>query len=281
MDGKLTFADLVQKSARLIQRMEPPEPTSRNSSSSAAYAAGCAIASLPELSVGIHEWFYGDIVEPNRLQSGSKLKPRQESGRKGENGRWWPPALTLMTWMAGTILRHCERKYLFWIGGAQFQPSIQLLGAVLPGHRLIERCIFIDPPNKSDRIWAIDQTLRSGAAGVVIADAAGADMAASRRWQLAAEAGGVCGLLARPPWEIHEQCLAITRWLVEPVPTITADPQWRVRLLRCKPPMPSAVAGIGWIAQWCYAASTGQGEMKVFLDASRESLISSLISPLV
>ncbi len=253
MAAKLTFADVVQNSARIIQKLEP-----HASGEAAPYVPGEENPStdLPELCVGIHEWFYGDASDPKT--SALHTPPPQARERS-----WWPAALTLMAWTAGRILRQSEHTYLFWIGGTEFLPTLQLLAAILPGHRLIERCIFIDPPSQSDRIWAIDQTLRCSAAAVVIANGAGADMAASRRWQLAAAVGGVCGLLARPPWEINAPCLAITRWQVQPAPTSTNHPQWNVRLLRCKPPMPPIAPDNQWIAQWCYDSNNGQGEMKI------------------
>ena len=255
MTAKLTFADVVQNSARIIRKLEPraSEPCE---SASCVPGDENTSASLPELCTGIHEWFYGDTLD----SSTSALHTRLPRSR---DRPWWPAALTLMAWMAGRILRQSEHKYLFWIGGTEFLPTVQLLAAILPGRRLIERCIFIDPPSRSDRIWTIDQTLRSGAGAVVIANGAGADMAASRRWQLAAAAGGVCGLLARSPWEINDPCLAITRWQVQPAPTNTSHPQWYVRLLRRKPPMAAIAADTQWTAQWCYDSTNGQGAMKM------------------
>jgi hypothetical protein len=273
MAGKLTFADLVEDSARLLKRMEhaakPPRdvpPIARSNVSpdvppsalpSDQPTRESSTPPLPPLCVGVHEWFYGHASDMTHARHAARPVARSRQRP------WWPAALTMMAWMAGRILCRSEQKYLFWIGGTHFQPTVQLLAAILPGHRLMERCIFIDPPNASDRIWAIDQTLRSGAAAAVIADAADADMAASRRWQLAATAGGVCGLLARPAWEIHEQCLASTRWHVHALPAGTEHPQWRVHLLRCKPPMPPTPADSQWIAQWHYDPATGQGDMKI------------------
>ncbi len=257
MATKLTFADVVQNSARLIQKLEP-QLSAPGASAPGVVGDENISTSLPELCVGIHEWFYGDTLDSTTSTFHTPL-PRSR------DRPWWPAALTLMAWTAGRILRQSEHKYLFWIGGTEFLPTVQLLAAILPGHRLIERCIFIDPPSQSDRIWAIDQTLRCGAAAVVIANGAGADMAASRRWQLAAAAGGVCGLLARPPWEINTPCLAITRWQVQPAPTSTSHPQWNVRLLRCKPPMPPIAPDTQWTAQWRYDSNNGQGEMKIHI----------------
>ena len=257
MAGKLTFADVVQNSARLIQKLEPQASAPRESASCASGDEN-ASADMPELCPGIHEWFYGDALDS---KTAALYTPPPQARRHS----WWPAALTLMAWTAGRILRQSEHKYLFWIGGTEFLPTVQLLAAILPGRRLLERCIFIDPPNQSDRIWSIDQTLRCSAAAVVIANGAGADMAANRRWQLAAAAGGVCGLLARPPWEINDPCLAITRWQVQPAPASTgvSHPQWKVRLLRCKPPMTPIAPDTQWTAQWCYDSHNGQGEMNI------------------
>lgn len=256
MTTKLTFSDLIEDSIRIIRKLEPRSSASCDSPSAAAGGDDDIPVLPPELCVGIHEWFYGDMSD----SKSSVLKPRLPP--RPWDQQWWPAALTLMAWMAGRILRQSEHKYFFWIGGNCFIPTIQLLAAILPGRGLLERCIFMDPPNQSDRIWTIDQALRSGAAAAIIANGAGANIAASRRWQLAATAGGVCGLLARPPWEIDEPCLAITRWHVQPAPTGTSNPQWHVRLLRCKPPMAAMAADRQWIVQWSYDPDNGQGEIK-------------------
>ncbi|MGC8624141.1 MAG: hypothetical protein ACP5VQ_02610 [Phycisphaerae bacterium] len=256
MAKTIIFADLVQDSARIIKRMEPQSVISHIAAAPTCRHGDHSVTPLPELCSGIHEWFYGDRSNLNYSKS------EHPSITRPLGRRWWPAALTLIAWMAGRILSQSEQKYLFWIGGPHFQPTIQILAAILPDHSLLKRCIFLDLSNRSDHLWAIDQILRSHAAAVVIADAAGADIAASRRWQLAAAAGGVCGLLARPPWEIQEQCLAITRWQVQPLPSATVNPQWRVRPLRCKPPMESTIADTQWTVQWCYNSATGQGDMK-------------------
>ena len=82
---------------------------------------------------------------------------------------------------------------------------------------LLRQSVFIDPPNRSARLWAIDLALRNRAVAAVFADGSGFDIAATRRIQLAAQAGHCPALLARP---IHEQkilSVAGTRWQVEPI----------------------------------------------------------------
>lgn len=114
---------------------------------------------------------------------------------------------------------------------------------------LLERSVYIDPPTREDRLWAMDVALRSPAAAVVVADAGGLSMAGSRRLQLAAEAGGAIGLLARPPDERGEISAAATRWLVAPGPPDGADPArptWTLELLRRKGLRPMAEDARRW-----------------------------------
>jgi protein ImuA len=131
--------------------------------------------------------------------------------------------------------------------------------------RLLEASLFVDPPDDAACVWAIDLALRAGGGeghggngggggdggvALVIADGSRLDMSASRRLQLAAEAGaraaeargtphvGGIGLILRPPWERKQLSAAATRWMVHPS-TPAADvpvnqPRWNVELLRCK-----------------------------------------------
>lgn len=102
---------------------------------------------------------------------------------------------------------------------------------------LLGRSVFVDPPTREDRLWAIDQALRSPAVATVVADGRGLTMAASRRLQLACEAGGAMGLLSRPLHERSELSAATTRWLVQPEPAHepeSCEPAWTIELLRRK-----------------------------------------------
>lgn len=132
------------------------------------------------------------------------------------------------------------RGLIVWIGRRcwPYPPSLVNSGAGPSGETgLLERSVYVDPPTREDRLWAMDVALRSPAAAVVVADARGLSMAGSRRLQLAAEAGGAIGLLARPPDERGEISAAATRWLVSPGPPDALDPArptWTLRLLRRK-----------------------------------------------
>jgi hypothetical protein len=98
----------------------------------------------------------------------------------------------------------------------------------------LARCILVDPCDEDQRLWAIDQSLRCPGVSAVLADASGLDMGGSRRLQLAAEAGGGLGLLARPPEEVKSLSAAATRWVVSPRVSETKRVSWKVELRRCK-----------------------------------------------
>lgn len=100
--------------------------------------------------------------------------------------------------------------------------------------RGFSKWILIDPPDPATRLWATDLALRSGGVATVVADGSGFDMAATRRLQLAAEAGGAVALLARPITELRELSAATMRFHVRPQPSPNAHPRWRVDRLRDK-----------------------------------------------
>ncbi len=61
----------------------------------------------------------------------------------------------------------------------------------------LERVLQIHPGSQKDRLWALEQTLRSGSCGAVLAWLQEADAHGLRRLQLAAEAGDSVGFLFR------------------------------------------------------------------------------------
>ncbi len=106
-------------------------------------------------------------------------------------------------------------------------------------------------------LWAMEEALRTPAVGAVCAEIDAVDLTASRRLQLAAEAGGTFGLLLRgagnsagnsavPP------LASMTRWRVTAAPSGPAWPaslpgatRWRVELLRARGGRPHH-----WLLEW-------------------------------
>jgi protein ImuA len=126
-----------------------------------------------------------------------------------------------------------------------------------------DRLVLVRADRPVDVLWALEEVLRCPGVGAVLAEVgsgAGAlDLAASRRLQLAAESGGVTGLLLRlggAP-ERRPASAAVTRWQVDPAPSLpetdrlgAAEPgigavRWKLRLLRCRGGRPGS-----WLAGW-------------------------------
>lgn len=111
-----------------------------------------------------------------------------------------------------------------------------------------------------DALWAMEEALRCPAVtGAVLAlagepprrAAGGPDLTATRRLQLAAEAGGALGLLLRPDAAHPAPTAAVTRWRVGPLPTAPVgagldEPRWRLELLRVRGGAPGGPWAVTW-----------------------------------
>lgn len=160
----------------------------------------------------------------------------------------------------GTVL-WCRRRRDPW-GRTLYGPGLAAFG-LAP-----ERLIVARGRTGTDVLWAMEEGLRSGAPAAVLGEVGGLAPVAARRLQLAAEAGGVTGLLltggtggtgvtgingtggaggAMPPGP------AVTRWRVSSAAQagggVGALSRWWVELLRCR-----GGAGYGvpaaWIMEW-------------------------------
>jgi protein ImuA len=90
----------------------------------------------------------------------------------------------------------------------------------------------------ADMLWAAEEALQSGAVAAVVAEIRLADFTASRRLQLAAEAGGVTCLLLSDR-QHGGAATALSRWQVRAEPSFgdgtgVGSPCWRVELARCR-----------------------------------------------
>ena len=128
--------------------------------------------------------------------------------------------------------------------------------------------------NRQDMLWAMEEGLRDPALAAVVAEPdRPVALTASRRLQLAAETGGVTGLvLRRGTAEAALSPSAVfSRWRVDSAPVlgIPGAPEegarWRIELLRCRGSLASgtdaaATAGVRenpglrrWTVDWCDA----------------------------
>jgi protein ImuA len=87
--------------------------------------------------------------------------------------------------------------------------------------------------------------------GAALLVAGALDLTAARRLQLAAEAGGVLGLLLRPDEDNAAPTAALTRWRIGAAPSDShsphalGDPTWNLDLLRCR-----GGRSASWRAAW-------------------------------
>jgi protein ImuA len=119
-----------------------------------------------------------------------------KGGKKGSQAVWIQPDFTAAE------------------AGALYGPGLDLLG--LP----MERLVILRVPRPRDALWAMEETLKCRAAGVVVVELASpeADLTATRRLALAAREGGGLGLILTPTEGMEGCCshpsTATTRWEV-------------------------------------------------------------------
>ena len=102
-------------------------------------------------------------------------------------------------------------------------------------------------------LWAMEEALRTPAVGAVCAEIDAVDLTASRRLQLAAEAGGTLGFLLRDTASSAAAPIAsVTRWRVTAAPSAPALPpslpgtaRWQVELLHVRGGKPHH-----WLLEW-------------------------------
>ena len=154
---------------------------------------------------------------------------------------------------------------VLWIGAGvdaltAWPPGLARFG-LLPANLILLRA-----EHWADALWAMEEALRCPAvAGAVLApDWAGdpaahaPDLTASRRLQLAAEAGGGIGLLLRPDLPMKAGAnpppsVAASRWRVAAHNAAGAgqgmgDPSWRLELLRLRGGKPGGPWTVTWRA---------------------------------
>jgi hypothetical protein len=98
-------------------------------------------------------------------------------------------------------------RYLAWIA----PPCLPYPPALMQHGLALERLLLVQARDVRSVLWAAEQVLRCPAIGAVLAWPAALDDRRVRRLQLAAEAGGSCGLLYRPLAEAQQPSPAALR----------------------------------------------------------------------
>jgi len=131
-------------------------------------------------------------------------------------------------------------------GDGLYGPGLAAYG--LDTHRLI----LVRGRRQADLLWALEEALRSGALAAVLGEVEEADLTATRRLQLAAEAGRTTALLLRPPGGKPAPSAAVTAWRIAAAPSGAAPwgaglgrERWRLELVRCRGGLPRQ-----WLVEW-------------------------------
>ena len=120
----------------------------------------------------------------------------------------------------------------------------------------VERLVLIESASNKDTLWAIEETLRSGAAPALVLGAVEGviNLAKSRRLSLAAAAFGTPLILMRTS-ETNAASAAVTRWRIGSASRshdrfgAFSCPRWNVALERCR----NGRAG-QWVLEWDHVA---------------------------
>lgn len=132
---------------------------------------------------------------------------------------------------AAILLARCGGQVL-WIATEQESNLVWPPGLV-PFGLAPDKLILARAARWPEALWAMEEALRCpalGAAVLMAGSGQGLDLTATRRLHLAAEAGGVFGLLLRPDGAAGASA-ARTRWHIAPLAS-DAAPRWRLTLLR-------------------------------------------------
>jgi len=140
------------------------------------------------------------------------------------------PALAALT--AGEPTRSAvARKWVVWIAPpfVPYAPALQQRGVG------VDALLLVHPSNQ-DRLWTLEQVIRSGSSSGVLAWLAAADHVALRRLQLAAEEQSCWTILFRPSSARRERSPAALRIGLEQEGVTT-----RVRIDKCRGAWPGVV----------------------------------------
>jgi protein ImuA len=156
-------------------------------------------------------------------------------------------ATSLIRRRPGPVL-WCRSRRTALEAGDPYGPGIARLG--LPPDRLI----LVEAAKPAELLWAMEECARTKGLAAVVSDGVSPDLTASRRLQLAAEAGGGLVLLLATGRQ-SAPSTALTRWFIGSAPSQPeADgpgrPCWKIELWRCR----GGGRPRDWMVEWDNAA---------------------------
>lgn len=142
----------------------------------------------------------------------------------GRSGGWGSGASSLALVGAAAASREGGKVVVVDRRGSFYPPAAVTWGVAL------EALVVVRAANEADELWAVDQVLRSDQVASVVAWPERLEGRVFRRLQLAAEEGGVVGMLIRSARYAREPSWAQTRLLVRGEAGVGESEGRRVRL---------------------------------------------------
>jgi protein ImuA len=181
------------------------------------------------------------------------------------------------------LARLQEAGPVLWIVRAASRAAIDLHAHGLHQQRLDpKRLILVAAKRDDEALWAMEEGLKAKGLGAVLGEIEKLDLTASRRLQLAAEAGGVTAFVLRR-WRLMERATrdgaqpiaAVTRWRIASLPTAEGEIGWRVDLTRCRGGKPGT-----WImTKGIMEKADGSNELRA--EPERAAPLSGDLAPLL
>lgn len=175
------------------------------------------------------------------------------------------------------LARLQEAGPVLWIVRAAGRAAIDLHAHGLAQQQLDpKRLILVAAKRDDEALWAMEEGLRAKSLGAVLGEIEKLDLTASRRLQLAAEAGGVTAFVLRR-WRLMERAAreaaqpiaAVTRWRIASLPTENGT-AWQVALTRCRGGRPNT-----WIME------RADGSDDIHIQPERVAPLSGDLAPLL
>jgi hypothetical protein len=127
---------------------------------------------------------------------------------------------------------------ILWIGKRSWPSPPALAALTSTDHELsasfFAHSLFIDPPNDTTTLWAIDLALRSAAVDLIVAVCPSISRITTQRLSLAAQKHGTSALLLRASKDRSIPSCATSRWSISPTPSALAAPAWKLSLLKLR-----------------------------------------------
>jgi len=168
---------------------------------------------------------------------------------------------------------------VLWIARAATLDAIDIHTHGLAQQQLDpKRLILVAAKRDDEALWAMEEGLKAKSLGAVLGEIEKLDLTASRRLQLAAEAGGVTALVLRR-WRLAERAArdaaqpiaAVTRWKVTSLPSdAEGDIRWQVDLARCRGGKPGS---------WIMEKADGSDELRT--QSERAAPLSGDLAPVL